>query len=128
MSSPTQRSLKMLRDDGWTAEVVEKWNPHVRQRKDLFGFADVIAMKPGEVPRLIQVTSGSNTAARIAKIREEPMAATALQSGFAIEVHGWRKLKVKRGGKAERWTPKIEQITDLPCQTEQSTMSQTSQE
>jgi hypothetical protein len=103
----------MLRDEGWSAEVVEKWNPHVRQRKDLFGFADVLAMKPDERPMLLQVTSGSNTAARIAKIKDEPLAAIALQSGFQIAVHGWRKLKLKRGGKAMRWSPKIENIEDL---------------
>ncbi|CAN0586163.1 unnamed protein product, partial [Ectocarpus sp. 12 AP-2014] len=58
--SPTQRSKAALQKEGWTVEVVEKWNPHVRQRKDLFGFADLLAIKPGEQPLLIQVTSGSN--------------------------------------------------------------------
>lgn len=110
MSSPTTRSKTMLEKDGWTVAIVEKWNPHVRIRQDLFGFADLLAMKPGEIPRLIQVTS-SGWASRIAKIKDEPKAAIALAAGFQIEVHGWRKLKVKRGGKATRWTPKIIPLT-----------------
>ena len=31
-------------------------------------------------------------------------------NGF-IEVWGWRKLKLKRGGKAMRWVPRIKEIT-----------------
>lgn len=104
--SPTQRSLALLKDAGWTVAIVERWNPHARIRQDLFGFADLIAMKPGEKPLLVQVTS-TGWASRIRKVLDEPLAATALLSGFSIEVHGWRKLKVKRGGKAVRWEPKI---------------------
>ena len=110
MSSPTTRSKADLEADGWTVAIVEKWNPHVRIRQDLFGFADLLAMKAGETPLLIQVTS-TGWASRVQKILDEPRAELALQSGFRIEVHGWRKLKVKRGGKAFRWTPKIIQIT-----------------
>lgn len=117
--SPTQRSKALLEQDGWTVAIVERWNPHVRVRQDLWGFADLIAMKPGHAPKLVQVTSGSNVASRISKIREEPHARVALESGFSIEVHGWRKLKVKRGGKAVRWTPRIEPVTreDFACRS-----------
>lgn len=106
MSSPTSRSKKLLSEDGWTVAVVERWNPHVRIRQDLWGFADLIAMKPGYAPKLLQVTT-TGTAERVRKILEEPRALIALRSGFQIEVHGWRKLKVKRGGKAVRWAPRI---------------------
>ncbi len=34
MTSPTQRSLKKLRDDGWTAEVVEKWISYRDAKQD----------------------------------------------------------------------------------------------
>ncbi len=106
MRSPTGRSKKMMEDEGYHVAIVEWWNPHVRRRHDLFGFADLLAIKPGEVPVLIQTTSGSNTAARIKKIAAEPLARTALISGFRIEVHGWRKLKSNRG----RWTPRVENV------------------
>lgn len=111
MTSPTQRSLALLRDEGWTVEVVEHWNPHARIRQDLFGFADLIAMKPGFAPLLVQVTS-TGWVSRIAKIAKEPRAAIARASGFRIEIHGWRKLKSNRG----KWTPiRLPVLTpDLP--------------
>lgn len=99
MISPTQRSKKELEADGFTVGIVEKWNVHARIRQDLWGFADLIAMKPGETPLLLQVTS-INWASRRTKILSEPRALIALQSGFLIEVHGWRKLKSNRN----RWT------------------------
>lgn len=118
MSTPTHRSKKHLERDGWTVGIVEKWNPHARVRQDLFGFADLIAIKPGQTPRLVQVTSGANLASRRAKIAEEPRAAIALAAGLAIEIHGWRKVKVRRGGKLERWAPRIVPVTekDMACQ------------
>lgn len=108
--TPTQRTLALLKSSGWTCAVVERWNPHARIRQDLFGFADLLAMKAGYTPKLIQVTSGSNVAARVAKIIAEPRALLALRSGFAIEVHGWRKLKVARGKAAVRWMPRVEHV------------------
>jgi small ligand-binding sensory domain FIST len=111
MSSPTTRSKAMLEKDGWTVAIVEKFNSFTKTRHDLFGFADLLAMKPGEVPKLIQVTS-TGWQSRVQKIKDEPKAAVCLASGFTIEVHGWRKLKVKRGGKAIRWTPKIILLTE----------------
>lgn len=105
--SPTQRSLKLLREDGWTAEVTEKWNPHARIRQDLFGFVDLVAMKPGRKPLLVQTTSGSNVAARIQKMSSIPAVQLAIDSGFDIQVHGWRKLVSNRN----RWTPRIVNLT-----------------
>lgn len=108
--TPTQRSLDLLRKEGWTAAVVERWNPHARIRQDLFGFADLIAMRPGDQPLLVQTTSGGNFAARISKILDEPLAALAVASGFQIEVHGWRKLKADKG----RWSCRREALWQPP--------------
>jgi hypothetical protein len=99
--TPTQRSLAYLRDSGWTVCVVEKWIPQIRQRKDAFGFGDLLAVKvnvPGAT--LVQTTSGSNMAARVAKIRATPEAGIWLAAGNRIVVHGWRKLTF--GGR-KRW-------------------------
>jgi hypothetical protein len=121
MSSPTQRSKAALVADGWTVAIVERWNPHIRIRQDLFGFADLLAIKPGQTPLLIQVTS-TGWQSRIKKILATDLALEALNSGFHIEVHGWRKLKLKRGGKAVRWTPIIIPIIpkDFECPSQQS--------
>ena len=69
MSSPTQRTLKHLRDQGYRAEVVERWNPHARIRQDLFTIIDVLALSETEVVA-VQTTSASNMKARINKISE----------------------------------------------------------
>jgi len=110
MTSPTQRSLKLLREDGWEVAVVERWNHHTKIRQDLFGFADLIAMRPGATPILLQVT-GSGVSTRLKKIVESDKALIALCSGFRIVIHGWRKVKVKRGGKAMVWKPRIVEVT-----------------
>ena len=107
--STTVRSLELLRKDGWYAEVTERYNSFTCRRHDLFGFADIIALKDDERPMLIQTTTGSNLAARRTKIMESPLFPLVYGS-FDIVLHGWRKLKVKRGGKDARWKPKIEMI------------------
>ena len=107
--TPTARELQWRRDNGWTACVVEKWNMHARVRQDAFGFGDILAVQP-EVIALVQVTSGDHHAERLAKIRAEPRAARWLAAGGLIEVVSWSKRKVKRGGKAVRWTRRAESL------------------
>ena len=109
-TSPTQRSLKWLRQRGFTAAITEHWNPHARLRQDLFGFVDIVALCPvvdmvslhsvhGIVA--VQTTSGSNVAARIKKIRELGAAKEWLEAGGKIWVHGWRKVGAR--GKRKLW-------------------------
>ncbi len=119
--SPTTRSLKHLRDSDWTPAIVER-----RCGKfvtvDLFGFGDILAIKHGETPQLVQTTTGSNLAARRTKIYASDLAALVLQSGFRIVLHGWRELKVKRGGKAVRWELKEEEVTLTQVMTARARM------
>ncbi len=98
MSSPTQRSLKELRRLGWCAAVTERWNSFAKLRQDLWGFVDVLAMKPGEGFMAIQATTTGNQSKRIKKILEEPRALLFLQARGRLFVHGW--LKSKKDG---RW-------------------------
>lgn len=64
MTSPTQRTLKHLRDAGYPlVQVVEKWNPHAHIRQDLYGIIDVLAVGADIVG--VQATSGSNVASRL---------------------------------------------------------------
>lgn len=90
MSSPTQRTLERLRDAGWVAEICERWIPGANIRKDLWGFADVLAIREGEV-LAVQCTSGSNVSARVRKIEASPLLSAVRKAGIAIEVWGWRK-------------------------------------
>lgn len=99
-SSPTQRSLKLLRDEGYTAQVVERWNPHARVRQDLFGVIDIVAIKALDSDTTnivgVQTTSKSNMSARVNKIKESPEAALWSAAGGLILVHGWAKNKSNR--------------------------------
>lgn len=88
--TPTARSLAHLRQQGYTAEVVEKWIPAVRRRKDLFGFIDILAIREAEVLG-VQATSGDNVASRVTKIAEHENVGHVRKAGIRIVVHGWRK-------------------------------------
>jgi len=101
-TSPTQLSLKKLRLEGWTAWVVEHWNSFARIRQDLFGFADIIAIKEGQMPLLIQCTTVSNMSARVKKIEDNVVAPIWGTIG-RIEVWGWYKFKGKWQVKMRWW-------------------------
>ena len=87
--SPTQRSLEHLREQGYHCEVVEKWNSFTKQRKDLWGSCDILAIRKGEV-LAVQVTA-SAVANRIKKIQDSDTVALVRDAGIRVEVHGWRK-------------------------------------
>jgi hypothetical protein len=88
-SSPTQRSLEYLREQGYFCAIVEKWNSFTKQRQDLWGWCDILAIRKGEV-LAVQVTS-TGVAERIKKIQDSPTVALVRDAGIRIEVHGWRK-------------------------------------
>lgn len=39
--TPTARTLRYLRAQGYAADVTERWIPQARKRRDLWGFCDV---------------------------------------------------------------------------------------
>lgn len=88
--SPTQRSLKYLRDAGYTVAIVEHWNSFTRRRHDLFGMFDLLAVRPAET-LAVQTTSGSNVAARMRKLSESELIGAVREAGWVVHVHGWRK-------------------------------------
>lgn len=109
-TSPTQRSLKLLRDAGYHAAVTEHWNQFAHIRQDLFGFCDIVAYKPSGSVLFVQTTSGSNLSARIAKIVANEHARAFLQGeGREIVVHGWRKVGAR--GKRKLWECRVVQVT-----------------
>ena len=87
----TVRTTKVLTDEGWMAVRVEHWDHFSRRRHDLFGFLDVLAVKPGEPPFGIQVCAHSAGSTRMNKILNAPAAGILLASGWKLEVWGWKK-------------------------------------
>ena len=105
--TPTARTLALLRRSGYLAAVVEKWLPKINRRRDLFGFADVLAVHP--VRReivLVQTTSASNLASRIAKVKAAAELPGSLAAGVKVHVHGWagNRLKLWKCG-PRTWPP-----------------------
>lgn len=88
--TPTQRTLKLMRERGWIAEVTERWIPGANIRKDLWSFCDVLCIHPesGEI-LAVQTTSASNMAARVKKICDCELTPIVRKCGIGIHVHGW---------------------------------------
>lgn len=108
MNTPTSRTLQELKKQKIPCQVVERFNPYAKVRVDLFGIIDIVYLNNGIVG--IQATSGSNHSARKEKILASKLAKEWIISGGKIEIWSWRKLKLKKGGKVFRWTPRIEEI------------------
>lgn len=113
--TPTQRTLKALREMGRACGIVERFNrfagPH-GVRQDLWGFIDIVAMSKED--GIIGVQScGQSHSQHKKKILGEcgDLAKLWLSCGGKIELWSWRKIKVKRGGKAMKWAPRVEHIT-----------------
>ena len=87
--TPTQRSLAALRELGYLVEVVEKWNSFTRTRKDLWGWADLLAIRRGEV-LAVQVTS-EGVGNRVKKVMDSETIGRVREAGVRVEIHGWRK-------------------------------------
>ncbi len=90
--SPTQRSLAYLRAQGYTPWITEHWHAFARRRVDLYGFIDILAIRPGEVLG-VQTTSAANVSARVRKIGDSEYAPKLREAGIRLEVHGWAKGK-----------------------------------
>jgi len=115
-NSNTQRTLKALRAQGFKCAVVEKWNafagPH-GIRQDMFGIIDIIALDPARGVVGVQST-GTAFSEHHKKLTEEKAQECIdwlSTPGTALELWGWRKLKVKRGGKAMRYQSRVKVYT-----------------
>lgn len=117
--TPTARSLQHFKRLGIPAQVVERFNTFSKKRLDLFGVIDIVALSPLGICG-VQVTSGANAAARMTKIREEPLAALWLRAGGALVVHAWRKTGPR--GKRKLWSLRVVKavLTDQGIQFQES--------
>lgn len=115
-TSPTQRTLALWQRPSGLTAVVEKWNPHVRIRQDLFGFIDILHVGPDGTYG-IQCTSRGGMSARKKKILEAStkpskkhpegirladMAKVLLAGGWLLCIEGWDKDPKERGYRWKR--------------------------
>lgn len=112
--TPTELTLKHLRAGGIPCAKVEHWNAHAKCRQDMFGIIDIVALDPMRGVVGIQATTLAHAAERFLKLTGEKAQASLdwlRTPGTKLEVWGWRRLKLKRGGRAVRWEPDIREIT-----------------
>ncbi len=114
--SPTSRTLNYLRERGWEADIVERFNHYAGkfgQRKDMFGFGDIVAMGDGKIWAV--QSCGQAYSEHHKKITLDPKVAPKalrwIECGGQLMLIGWRKTLLKRGGKAKRWSPRIHEYT-----------------
>ena len=114
--SPTQRTMRELKNLGRRCAIVEKWNANVGPfgiRQDMFGIIDIIALDPERGVVGVQ-SCGQSYAAHMRTLTIERYQESydwLSTPGTVLELWGWRKVKVKRGGKAMVWRPRIKIIT-----------------
>ena len=92
-----QRSIKLLRSQGYLVAITEHYNFFAHIRIDLFSFIDILALK-GKETLAIQATSAGNLNARVEKILSSPNYEIVKRAGWQIECWGWSK----KGKKGER--------------------------
>jgi len=120
----TEKTLKELRTHGYTAQVVERWQSYFGGKRehggptgvrvDLFGFIDVIAMKPGKGILGVQSTSEQQRRKHYNKMIAHPNARTWILSGGHIVLSTWKKVPVIKQdgtkGKSEVWVSRMDEI------------------
>ena len=118
--SPTQRTMQALKQMGYKTAIVEKWNQHAFRpdghrgvRQDMFEIIDIVALdlKRGRILGVQSTGSGFSEHLKALKGEKAASCVDWLRAKGHLELWGWRKLKVKRGGKQMKWTPRVEILT-----------------
>jgi len=102
--TPTQLSLKLLREQGYTVDITEHWNPFSRTRRDLFNFCDIMALRDKEIV-FVQTTTATNALARCKKIANSEAIGAVRKAGITVLVHGWFK------NKSNKWECKVRDVS-----------------
>ena len=112
------RSLNQLRDQGYHADVCERWMPfrgglEGGVRKDLFGFIDILAFTCTGATVAVQCTSKKQMTKHLRDYRRHGPTRHAivdwLHGGRAFALHGWHQ----PNGKGTRWQLKQRIITAI---------------
>ena len=110
--SNTQRTLKALREQGYTCGIVERFIRHgggPGNRIDFLNIIDIIAVKQNVI--LGVQSCGQAYAPHDRKLLASENSVKWLRAGGKLELWGWRKVKKKRGGKAMVWKPRVKEYT-----------------
>jgi hypothetical protein len=89
LASPTSTTLQRLRQYGYACDVAERFIAAVQRKKDLLGFADVVAVKAGEPILAVQATSLAHVGDRLKRCTARPELHAWLKAGGRFLVMGW---------------------------------------
>lgn len=122
-----KRSLAKLHAEGYIAEVCEQWKvapnlPMGGFRRDLFGFADILAYDPYETGcgvLAVQTTSRQQMSAHLRSYRRDEAVRNNLVAWLSgtsrrFEIHGWEAVEVPcttRVGTKVRWDCTVRRVT-----------------
>jgi hypothetical protein len=101
--SPMQR--RWFEAGGYLFARVEHANPWGAVTVDLWGFADWLAVKPGEI-LLVQTCRASDASTRERKARSKPELLAWLAAGGRYQIHGWRQ----PDGPGTRWECVVREV------------------
>ena len=109
--SPTERTLRLLRDAGLDPWKVERWIPQARKRVDLFGLFDYLALwQPGPLSPGFTVavqSTGTSHSQHAHKMHEaEAMLHRCCRAQWIPILVSWRKTKPR--GQRVKYRPRIE--------------------
>lgn len=110
--SPMQRTLKLLRGQGYYPWIVESFNAFSGQRRDLYRIIDAVFITHKNTVG-VQVC-GADFSEHRKKIMEEEGFNTRFwlrNPSNELIVIGWRKVLKKRGGKLMIYKPRIAIVT-----------------
>ena len=97
--------MKILRDNGWTCGIVERWMQAARQRIELFGIIDIIACGDGATLGVQSCPyTGHAEHRRTIVDRADDTIKWLLNPNNKLLIVSWRKKK-------NRWVPRFEEIT-----------------
>jgi hypothetical protein len=87
---PAHKAIQFLKYRGWLGDHTERRRGPMSY--DWMGFADVLCFREDSLQILaVQATSPSNVAARLEKIRNNPLAYLFLRAGHAVWIMGFDK-------------------------------------
>jgi hypothetical protein len=104
--TPAARSTRLLKAEGYQVASVERFVAYPRpgHRVDLFGFIDLLAIRPGET-LAVQACAATDHARRAEKVRTSQTLPACLAANWRVEVHSWRLFRRSR-----RWEVRREGI------------------
>lgn len=114
---PLERTLEWARKRGWPVDRTERYIPNATgrpggTRKDLFGFADAVALDG--LPGLLALQAcGTDVGPHLKKLGELEHLKAWLAAGNRLWIVGWRELWVEAPNgrsKRRRWVPRVVQI------------------